>query len=282
MEIGTAGVDRAVDDPLADAEETRLKQASMLLDLDPPEHTRLGQRVSRGFTPRMVKTLEERIRRTCERTVDAAIEAARDGTVIDFIPAISALLPLEVIAALLGAPAEDVGKLYDWSNRMIGWDDPECGTTQEDDELAAAEIFLYANEIAARRHRTPTCPASIGDQQVERGDNVIVYYPSANRDEEVFDDAHIFDIGREHDPHVAFGGTGVHFCLGGTSGAVRTADHVRDPHCPYRRGRTGRRTAAVAIELHQRHEVHALPYPPTRALNSPNERAAGIADPLQP
>ncbi|UPW03386.1 cytochrome P450 [Rhodococcus pyridinivorans] len=264
---------------------------------------------------------------------------------IDFIPAISAPLPLEVIAALLGAPAEDVGKLYGWSNRMIGWDDPEYGTTREDDELAAAEIFLYANEIAARRHRleagvsrrerrhalrdgvrrvlrparhrgqrddaqrdlgrdagrrrspeqwrrlqndpglidsaveeilrwvtpvvgfrrTPTCPASIGDQQVERGDNVIVYYPSANRDEEVFDDAHVFDIGREHDPHVAFGGTGVHFCLGGTSGAVRTADHVRDPHCPYRRGRTGRRTAAVAIELHQRHQVHARPYPALRS-----------------
>ncbi|TWH18123.1 cholest-4-en-3-one 26-monooxygenase [Rhodococcus rhodochrous J45] len=282
-------------------EETRLKQASMLLNLDPPEHTRLRQLVSRGFTPRMVKTLEERIRRTCERTVDAAIEAARDGTVIDFVPAISAPLPLEVIAALLGAPAEDVGKLYDWSNRMIGWDDPEYGTTQEDGELAAAEIFLYANEIAAQRRieprddivsklvcpdgngdtlsemefdmffvllviagnettrnaisggmqafvdhpeqwrrlqddpglidsaveeilrwvtpvvgfrRTPTCPASIGDQHVERGDKVIVYYPSANRDEEVFDDAHVFDIGREHNPHVAFGGTGVHFCLG--------------------------------------------------------------------
>ena len=282
-------------------EETRLKQASMLLNLDPPEHTRLRQLVSRGFTPRMVKTLEERIRRTCERTVDVAIEAARDGTVIDFVPAISAPLPLEVIAALLGAPAEDVGKLYDWSNRMIGWDDPEYGTTQEDGELAAAEIFLYANEIAAQRRieprddivsklvcpdengdtlsemefdmffvllviagnettrnaisggmqafvdhpaqwrrlqddpglidsaveeilrwvtpvvgfrRTPTCPASIGDQQVERGDKVIVYYPSANRDEEVFDDAHVFDIGREHNPHVAFGGTGVHFCLG--------------------------------------------------------------------
>jgi len=282
-------------------EETRLKQASMLLNLDPPEHTRLRQLVSRGFTPRMVKTLEERIRQTCERTVDAAVEAARDGTVIDFVPAISAPLPLEVIAALLGAPAEDVGKLYDWSNRMIGWDDPEYGTTQEDGELAAAEIFLYANEIAAQRRveprddivsklvcpdgngdtlsemefdmffvllviagnetarnaisggmqafvdhpeqwrrlqndpgltdsaveeilrwvtpvvgfrRTPTCPVSIGDQQVERGDKVIVYYPSANRDEEVFDDAHIFDIGREHNPHVAFGGTGVHFCLG--------------------------------------------------------------------
>ncbi len=73
---------------------------------------------------------------------------------MDFVPIVSAPLPLEVIAALLGAPTEDVGKLYDWSNRMIGWDDPEYGSTQEDGELAAAEIFLYANEIAARRRRT--------------------------------------------------------------------------------------------------------------------------------
>nr|WP_254704712.1 cytochrome P450 [Rhodococcus pyridinivorans] len=215
MEIGTAGVDRAVDDPLADAEETRLKQASMLLDLDPPEHTRLGQRVSRGFTPRMgedargahpadVRTHRRRRDRGRTRRHGDRLHPGDLGT-----PAAGG------DRSAAGAPAEDVGKLYDWSNRMIGWDDPEYGTTQEDDELAAAEIFLYANEIAARRHRTPTCPASIGDQQVERGDNVIVYYPSANRDEEVFDDAHVFDIGREHDPHVAFGGTGVHFCLGG-------------------------------------------------------------------
>ncbi|UYP19631.1 cytochrome P450 [Rhodococcus sp. Z13] len=282
-------------------EETRLKQAAMLLNLDPPDHTRLRQLVSRGFTPRTIKTLEDRIREICDRTVGEAVEAARDGAVIDFVPAISAPLPLEVIAALLGAPAEDVGKLYDWSNRMIGWDDPEYGTTQEDGELAAAEIFLYANEIAAQRRaeprddivsklvlpdehgdtltemefdmffvllviagnettrnaisggmqafvdhpdqwrrlqehpelipnaveeilrwvtpvvgfrRTPTCPARIGDQQVERGDKVILYYPSANRDEEAFEDPDVFDIGRDHNPHVAFGGTGVHFCLG--------------------------------------------------------------------
>lgn len=62
--------------------------------------------------------------------------------------------------------------------------------------------------------RTPTCPATIGDQPVEAGDKVVVYYPSANRDEDVFEDPHVFDIGRTHNPHVAFGGTGVHFCLG--------------------------------------------------------------------
>ena len=282
-------------------DETRLKQAAMLINLDPPDHTRLRQLVSRGFIPRMVKTLEAHIREVCARIVDEAIEAGRDGAVVDFVPLVAAPLPLEVIAELLGAPAEDVGRLYDWSNRMIGWDDPEYGSSQEDGELAAAEVFLYANEIAARRRaeprddivsklvrpdengdtlsevefdmffvllviagnettrnaisggmqafmehpeqwrrlqerpeligsaveeilrwvspvvgfrRTPTCPASVGDQAVDRGDKLVVYYPSANRDEDVFENPQVFDIGREHNPHVAFGGSGVHFCVG--------------------------------------------------------------------
>lgn len=282
-------------------EETRRKQAAMLVNLDPPEHTRLRQLVSRGFTPRAVRTLEGHIRGICNRVVDDLVERGRDGAVVDFVPVAAAPLPLEVIAALLGAPGEDVDRLCDWSDRMIGFDDPEFGNTRADGELAAAEIFLYANEIAAARRaeprddivsrlvrpdengdtltemefdmffvllvvagnettrnaaaggmqafvdhpeqwrrlqaepelaagaveeilrwvtpvigfrRTPTCPATIGGQPVEAGDKVVVYYPSANRDEDVFEDPHVFDIGRTHNPHVAFGGTGVHFCLG--------------------------------------------------------------------
>ena len=281
--------------------ETRRKQAAMLVNLDPPEHTRLRQLVSRGFTPRTVRTLEGHIRDICNRVVDDLVERGRDGAVVDFVPVAAAPLPLEVIAALLGAPGEDVDRLCDWSDRMIGFDDPEYGNTRADGELAAAEIFLYANEIAAARRaeprddivsrlvrpdengdtltemefdmffvllvvagnettrnaaaggmqafvdhpeqwrrlqaepelaagaveeilrwvtpvigfrRTPTCPATIGGQPVEAGDKVVVYYPSANRDEDVFEDPHVFDIGRTHNPHVAFGGTGVHFCLG--------------------------------------------------------------------
>ncbi|KXF87669.1 cytochrome P450 [Rhodococcus ruber Chol-4] len=281
--------------------ETRRKQAAMLVNLDPPEHTRLRQLVSRGFTPRTVRTLEGHIRDICNRVVDDLVERGRDGAVVDFVPVAAAPLPLEVIAALLGAPGEDVDRLCDWSDRMIGFDDPEYGNTRADGELAAAEIFLYATEIAAARRaeprddivsrlvrpdengdtltemefdmffvllvvagnettrnaaaggmqafvdhpeqwrrlqaepelaagaveeilrwvtpvigfrRTPTCPATIGGQPVEAGDKVVVYYPSANRDEDVFEDPHVFDIGRTHNPHVAFGGTGVHFCLG--------------------------------------------------------------------
>ena len=49
---------------------------------------------------------------------------------------------------------------------------------------------------------------------IKAGDKVVIYYASANRDADVFDDPHTFDIGRTPNDHVTFGGGGVHFCLG--------------------------------------------------------------------
>ena len=49
---------------------------------------------------------------------------------------------------------------------------------------------------------------------IKEGDKVVMYYASANRDEEVFDDPHRFDVGRTPNDHVTFGGGGVHYCLG--------------------------------------------------------------------
>jgi len=54
----------------------------------------------------------------------------------------------------------------------------------------------------------------IGDQPVAAGDRVMLAYPSANRDEDVFDEPFRFDITRDPNPHIAFGGGGPHFCLG--------------------------------------------------------------------
>lgn len=61
--------------------------------------------------------------------------------------------------------------------------------------------------------RTATESATVGGVPLEAGDRVILLYPSANRDEAVYDDPYRFDIAREHNPHVAFG-FGSHFCLG--------------------------------------------------------------------
>jgi cytochrome P450 family 142 subfamily A polypeptide 1 len=61
--------------------------------------------------------------------------------------------------------------------------------------------------------RTATRDAEIGGTPVHAGDRVMLAYPSANRDELVFDDPYTFDITRSPNPHVAFG-FGTHFCLG--------------------------------------------------------------------
>lgn len=62
-------------------------------------------------------------------------------------------------------------------------------------------------------NRTATRDVVVGDQQIHEGDNVLLLYPSANRDEEVFDDPFRFDVERTPNDHVAFG-FGTHFCLG--------------------------------------------------------------------
>ena len=58
----------------------------------------------------------------------------------------------------------------------------------------------------------PDC--EIGGQQIKEGDKISLWYISANRDEEVFDDPFTFDIERSPNNHIAFGGGGPHFCLG--------------------------------------------------------------------
>ena len=61
--------------------------------------------------------------------------------------------------------------------------------------------------------RTATVDDRIGDQPVSAGDRVVLLYPSANRDEDVFDDPFRFDVTRSPNPHVSFG-FGTHFCIG--------------------------------------------------------------------
>jgi cytochrome P450 len=54
----------------------------------------------------------------------------------------------------------------------------------------------------------------LGEQKIDAGDKVAIFYSSSNRDESVFPEPHRFDITRPSSPHQAFGGGGVHYCLG--------------------------------------------------------------------
>lgn len=80
--------------------------------------------------------------------------------------------------------------------------------------LAAAveEIVRYDNPLHYFR-RTATVDTELSGTPIRAGDKVAMYYTSANRDEDVFDDPHTFDIRRDRNPHLSFG-MGIHFCLG--------------------------------------------------------------------
>jgi cholest-4-en-3-one 26-monooxygenase len=272
-------------------------QRMMMLNQDPPEHTRKRSIVNRGFTPRTIARLEEHIREICNGLID---EVAGRGEA-DFVRDISAPLPLYVICELLGAPPEDRHKIFDWTNRLIGEDDLEVrGADDQDGLIAAGELYAYANELAVRRReeprddivtkllqphdgeeltveefdlfvmllsvagnettrnaasggmlaffehpdqwqrlladrtlvttapdeivrwvspvnlfkRTATCDTELRGQRIAEGDKVVVFYSSANRDEAAFEHPDVFDIGRDPNPHIGFGGGGPHFCLG--------------------------------------------------------------------
>lgn len=77
---------------------------------------------------------------------------------------------------------------------------------------AVEEILRYDNPLHYFR-RTAVVDTELSGVRIRAGDKVAMYYTSANRDEEVFDDPQAFDIHRVHNPHLSFG-MGVHFCLG--------------------------------------------------------------------
>jgi cholest-4-en-3-one 26-monooxygenase len=270
----------------------------LMLMMDPPEHTRHRKLVNKGFTPRMINGLEPHIRELAVNILDRAIAS---GT-CDFVVDIAAELPLQAIAELIGVPFDERHKLFDWSNRMVGSEDPEYAVADDEANEARVEMFLYANQLAEQRRATPAddiitslLQAEIdGDQlsemefnlffmllsvagnettrnaiahgmnaflehpeeyarlvddpeggivlateeilrwaspvmyfrrnviadtelrgsELKAGDKVSIWYASANRDEDVFDDPFRFDIGRQPNDHLAFGGGGPHFCLG--------------------------------------------------------------------
>ncbi|MGE4424856.1 MAG: cytochrome P450 [Solirubrobacteraceae bacterium] len=78
---------------------------------------------------------------------------------------------------------------------------------------AVEEILRVASPLLHMR-RTATQDVQVRDAQIKQGDKVVLWYCSGNRDEEIYDNADEFDILRDPNRHVAFGGGGPHYCLG--------------------------------------------------------------------
>ena len=283
--------------PFEIGEDEVAQQSLMMLNMDPPLHTRYRRLVNKGFTPRMVRDLEKSIHRSADSIIDQVSAAGA----ADFVTALSAELPLQVIAELLGVPNEDRHKMFDWSNRMVGSEDPEYQEQGDIAMNAAMELYAYAAELFARKRidphadlmsvlttvevegeqlnalelelffllltvagnettrnlmsgamhafflypeqwerlradrsllpsaveemlrfvtpvmnfrRTAMVDTELSGTTIREGDKVVFYHASGNRDEEIFDNPDLFDVGRDPNPHIAFGGGGPHFCLG--------------------------------------------------------------------
>jgi cholest-4-en-3-one 26-monooxygenase len=123
----------------------------MMLYTDPPKHTRYRRLVSKGFTPRMIGLLEQYLRNRSKLIVDNVIERGS----CDFVVDLASELPLQAIAEIMGVPQEDRRLIFEWSNAMIGADDPEFEGGPEGAGLASASLYAYVNDLAKQRHSDP-------------------------------------------------------------------------------------------------------------------------------
>ena len=127
-------------------------QKGLLINMDPPTHTKHRRLVSLGFSGKVIRNLEHHVREVTAEIID---EVAPLGT-CDFVDRVSAELPLQVIVEMVGVPKADRRKVLDWTNTMIAFDDPEYGAASpEAGAMAAAELFMYANELAEDREQHP-------------------------------------------------------------------------------------------------------------------------------
>jgi cholest-4-en-3-one 26-monooxygenase len=132
-------------------EEALAQQRMMMLNMDPPMHTRYRRLVNKGFTPRMIRDLEAKVVSATDAIIDGVCETGG----ADFVEQISAELPLQVIADLMGVPQDDRHLVFDWSNKMIGSDDPEYQISPDAPAQAAMELFAYADELCAKKRLDP-------------------------------------------------------------------------------------------------------------------------------
>jgi cytochrome P450 len=236
------------------------------------------------------------VRELAKNVVDGVVAKGE----CEFVTEVAADLPLQVICEMMGVPEEDYQEIFDISNKMIGFDDPELGIDPNEQALASMQMFGKAMKVAAMYkdnpqenltsyllhrevdgeklteteyaafflllcvagnettrtvttngmrllidhpdqlqklvddpslipsaveeilrfepavhhfRRTAMSDTEIRGHRIKENDPVVMWYPAANRDEEIFENPDRFDVTRSPNEHLSFG-IGEHFCLG--------------------------------------------------------------------
>lgn len=123
----------------------------LIINMDPPDHIKYRRVVRNAFTGKAIDALEPMMRDFAKNIVD---KVAAKGE-CEFVSEVSAEMPLFVICALMEMPVEKRQTFAKLVDTMIGMDDPELNVSTEDGQLAAAEIFGIAMELAASHQANP-------------------------------------------------------------------------------------------------------------------------------
>ncbi|TXS96120.1 cytochrome P450 [Parahaliea maris] len=121
-------------------------QSRMFLNLDPPENLEYRKLIRDHFSPAAVAGYEPRARQYASEIVDRVIDRGE----CEFVTDIAAELPLLMILDFFDIPAEDRKDFFEWTNLMMFADDPDSQVSEDAGMQAAANIMMYAHELAAK------------------------------------------------------------------------------------------------------------------------------------
>ncbi len=143
-------------EPAERLESFNLIHRNAILEMEPPEHTRLRRLISSAFARGHVERLRPWVEDLAGQLVDELVERSGGSEPVDLLAGMAEQLPVAVIAELLGVPEADRPLLRPWSNAIVKM--YEYGRTtqiEESAEHAADEFVAYLRELAAERRRNP-------------------------------------------------------------------------------------------------------------------------------
>ena len=134
-----------------DARFSQFEDGRSMIMMDPPEHVQHRRMVAPGFTPQRLDSLTPKIRARARDILNAIANQSE----CEFISKVAAELPVQMLAELFGAPQEDRHKLFQWSNIIIGGEDPDIAVSREHVAQAFMDLAMYAMGLYAARKENP-------------------------------------------------------------------------------------------------------------------------------